>query len=103
MEESSSTPPQPSQPRPPLNRILPAICSTTRWAILRELLKEPLPVCELARRLRYSDSAMSKQVCVLHDAGILRRGYAGLYSIQPCYLVPGQPAIDLGHVLLRLK
>ena len=94
---------QTSLPRPPLERILPALSSTTRWVILRELLKEPLPVCELARRLGYTDSAMSKQITVLYEADIVRRGYGGLYAIQPDFRVPGESAIDLGHVLLRLK
>jgi DNA-binding transcriptional ArsR family regulator len=89
-------------PRPPLERILPAIASATRWRILRELLKEPLPVYELARRLGYTESAMSKQMTVLYDAGLIRRGYGGLYSIMPQYLVPGGKALDLGHALLRL-
>jgi DNA-binding transcriptional ArsR family regulator len=92
-----------SLPRPPLEDLLPAIGSTTRWSILRELIKEPLPVCELALRFRYTDSAMSKQLGVLFEAGIVRRGYGGLYSIQPQYLVPGEAAIDFGHALLRLK
>lgn len=87
--------------RPPIGRILPGISSETRLNILRLLLVESLPVCELARRFSYTESAMSKQMAVLFQSGIVSRRY-GLYMIAPQYLVPGEKAIDLGHMLLRL-
>lgn len=46
---------------------------------------------------------MSKQISVLYEAGIVRQGHGGLYSIQPHFRVPGEAAIDLGHALLRLS
>ncbi len=86
-----------------LKTLLTAISDLTRWRVLAELLKgEPLPIYELARRLKVNRNTLSKHVAVLRNCGILWIGYGSLYRIAPAYLVPGQRALDFGAVVLRL-
>jgi DNA-binding IclR family transcriptional regulator len=62
----------------------------------------PLPITEIARRLRATSTSISKHCSVLLDSGIVHRGYGGLYAIDPRFLVPGERSIDLGFVVIRL-
>lgn len=88
---------------PPLDRLLTVISDRTRWRILDEILKgEPLPVYELARRLGVPPANISKHVAVLARAGVVVAGFGRCYRIPSAYLVPGQRALDLGAVVLRL-
>ena len=77
--------------------------SLPRWRILAELAKgEPLPTKELSKRIRVSPNATSKHLNQMLKAGLLDRGYADLYRIPQRFVVPGQPAIDYGAMVLRL-
>ena len=90
-------------PRLPIVKVMAIVSSIPRWLILRELsMGEPLPVTEIARRLRSTRTAISKHCSVLLDSGIVYRSYGGLYNIDPRFLVPGERSIDLGFVLIRL-
>jgi len=76
----------------------------TRWRMLAELAKgQPLPVVEMARRLHLPATNISKHAAVLRDCGVIQRGFGSDYRIAEKYLVPGERAIDLGVVLLRLE
>ncbi len=87
----------------PSQSLLTAISNVTRWQILDELLKgEPLPIYELARRLKINRSTLSKHVAVLSLQGILVSGYGAVYRVAPRFLVEGERALDLGPVVLRL-
>ncbi len=97
MPDASSQPPIPAQP------LLTAISDPTRWRIMQALLdSEPLPASEIARRLGIPATNISKHCAYLCRAGILVRGFGDLYKIKPDLLVPGEPSIDLGQILLRL-
>lgn len=99
--DESSTPAKPSVTPLPLPKVLSAISSISRWYILRELMKgQPLPVCEIAARLRVSETSISKHVAVLLASGIVQRPY-GLYAIEPRFLVPGERSLDFGSILIR--
>ena len=96
-------PDAPPTPAIPLDDILTAISDLTRWRILDELLKgEPLPVKELSRRLGAPATNISKHCLLLYRSGIVQRGFGNLYKIHPSHLLPGQRALDLGAVVLRL-
>ena len=101
MDESSNPPAKPSVARLPLPKALSVISSISRWHILRELLKgEPLPVCEIAARLRATETSISKHFAVLLAAGVVRRHY-GLYAIESRFIVPGERSLDFGCILIR--
>lgn len=86
-----------------LPKVLAAISSLSRWEILRELIKDqPLPVCEIAIRLRASETSISKHVAVLLSSGVVCRHY-GLYMIEPRFLVPGESSLDFGCILIRFN
>jgi DNA-binding transcriptional ArsR family regulator len=86
-----------------LKNILPAVGSLTRWRMLAELAKgEPLPASELARRGRLSLNAASKHLVLLHNAGLVDRGYGRLYRIPQQFFVAGELAVDFGAFVLRL-
>ncbi len=92
-------------PRPgpdfPIARILPGLGSMTRWTVLKELAKSgPLPVAELARRLRMSDSAMSKQMAVLRRSGLAVNRF-GSYTFPEGVLSPDGKTADYGCLVLR--
>jgi len=90
-------------PRIPIDKAMGIVSSIPRWLILRELsMGEPLPITEIASRLRATPSGISKHCSILLDSGIVHRGYGGLYAIDPRFLVPGERSIDLGFVLIRL-
>lgn len=99
-----STPATPApMPTLPLANILTAISDLTRWRILDELLKgEPLPVKELARRLGVPATNISKHCTALCQFGIVLRGFGNLFKIPDHFQMPGQRALDLGAVVLRL-
>jgi DNA-binding IclR family transcriptional regulator len=95
--------PPDTMPVIPLEDILTAVSDMTRWRILDELLKgEPLPAQELSTRLGVPATNISKHCLTLLRFGIVQRGYGNLYKITPAHLIPGQRAIDLGAVVLRL-
>ena len=95
--------PSSDHPALKLESIVPALGSLTRWRILAELAKgEPLPAAVIARRLRVSPNAASKHLVLLHNAGLLDRGYGNLYRIPKEYFVPGQSSVDFGAFVLRL-
>lgn len=79
-----------------------ALADTSRWRILSELSKEPLPATELAKRLGISVSSSSKHCAALRSVGIVQRGYGNLYRIKDRYLAPGTALLDLGCVQIRL-
>ncbi len=92
-----------ARPTIPLANLLTAVSDLTRWRILDELLKgEPLPVQELARRLGASSANISKHCITLCNFGIVQRGFGNLLKIPDYFLVPGERALDLGAVVLRL-
>ena len=62
----------------------------------------PLPTIEVARRVRMTPGATSKHLILMHEAGLLDRGFGQLYSIPPRLLVPGENAIDFGAFVVRL-
>ena len=79
-----------------------AVSDKTRWRILDELLKgEALLANEIGKRLKVPASNISKHCVVLRRSGILKRDY-GLYKINPGHLIPGERALDLGTVFIRL-
>jgi hypothetical protein len=41
-------------------------------------------------------------ISILFESGVVRRGYGGLYSIEPSFLVPGERVLDFGPMLIRL-
>ena len=63
----------------------------------------PLPIAEIARRLRATPTGIFKHCSVLLDSGIVHRGYGGLYAIDPRFLMPNERTLDLGFVLIRLE
>ena len=64
----------------------------TRWRIFDELIKgDALPAANISKHL-----ATSLRL------GVIERGYGTHYKIPARFLVPGQRALDLGAVLLRL-
>ena len=79
-----------------------ALADPTRRRILDELFKgEALPAIEIGNRLKVPATNISKHCVVLHRCGILKRDY-GLYKINPAHLIPGERALDLGAVVIRL-
>lgn len=106
MAESSPESPSPAaknhQPRLPIAKQLSAISSVSRWLILNELMKEPMPVCAIASALRVSETSISKHMAVLLSVGIIHRHY-GLYRIDSRFLVPGERSLDFGTVLIRFN
>ena len=100
--EDPSSAPKHLKPRLPISKQLSAISSLSRWLILNELMKEPLPVCAIASALRVSETSISKHMAVLLAAGIVHRHY-GLYRIDARFLVPGERALDFGSVLIRFN
>ncbi|GAA5481371.1 ArsR/SmtB family transcription factor [Haloferula sargassicola] len=85
-----------------LDHVLLAVSNQRRWQIFIELAKgEPLPVSELARRLGIGQSAMSKQIGVLRDCGVVVSRY-GNYALRPGLLSADGKTLDFGWVVLRL-
>ena len=91
-------------PMPAPQAVITALSNPIRWDILRELVRgEPLPVIELARRLGWVPANLAKHARILHQAGLVERGYGQLYRIPARFLVPDEPhTLDLGVALLRL-
>ena len=86
----------------PVARILSGISSLVRWQIIKELAKgEALPSAELARRLRMSDSAMSKQMAVMKRCGLVATRY-GHYHLPAGVVSDDGKTADYGCVVLRL-
>jgi predicted transcriptional regulator len=102
--ESSPKPSPPAvknlKPRLPVASQLSAISSLSRWLILNELMKEPLPVFAIAAALRVSETSISKHMAVLLSVGIVHRHY-GLYRIDSRFRVQGERSLDFGSVLIR--
>ncbi|MEP6811180.1 MAG: metalloregulator ArsR/SmtB family transcription factor [Chthoniobacterales bacterium] len=87
-----------------LDRVLSAIASPMRWAILRELASgRPYAVVELAELLGQSQTSISKHMTFLREAGITEVGRNRLYSIPSAFLPDKEHRIlDLGWCVLRL-
>lgn len=74
-----------------------------RWRILRELAKEsPLPVGELARRVRIKPGLVSKHLLYLRNRKMVRRVYGRLYELSPGFR-PVDGVLDLGHCVIRVE
>jgi DNA-binding transcriptional ArsR family regulator len=79
-----------------------AVGSVRRWRVFKELAKgEPLPVSEIARRAGFSPNAASKILLRLRKSGLLECPY-GLYRLPDALIVPGEPVLDFGWIVLRL-
>jgi DNA-binding transcriptional ArsR family regulator len=95
-------------PAPKPNRVsefdalLTAIADKTRWKILRELVTEPLPASELAKRVGTSAPNVSKHMRQLLRAGVVLRGYGNLYRIPAEFLRADERVLDFGPVTLRI-
>ena len=63
--------------------------------------EKPCPPSSLATASKSPPRTSSKHCVVLHRCGILKRDY-GLYKINPAHLIPGERALDLGAVVIRL-
>ena len=66
-------------------RMFKAFAEPTRLAIVQELKSGELPVSDIVDRLTTSQANISKQLGVLHDAGLLSRRKQGnqvLYGIE---------------------
>ncbi len=66
-------------------KILSALADSTRLEILQYLSEGERCVCEIIPAFQRSQSAISKHLNILHDAGILERRFEGkrtLYSIK---------------------
>lgn len=86
-----------------LEKVLSCVSSIHRWRLLVELAKgEPLPASVLASRVRLSAQAASKHLVLMHDTGLLERGYGKLYRISQRFLRPGEPVLDFGALVLHL-
>lgn len=99
----SSTKPAKAATNLKLSKVTSAIGSLTRWRMLAELGKEDgLPAAVIARRVRITANAASKHLLLLHEAGLLDRGYQGLYYLPKAFRVPGENALDVGPFVIRL-
>lgn len=58
-------------------RMLKALADQTRWAIVRELLKETLTVGEITERVAASQYNVSKHIRILREAGIIVTSKSG--------------------------
>lgn len=86
-----------------LRKILVAVGTPDRWRVLQELVKdEALAVKTIAERTGLPESNVSKLLVSLRASGIAERTPARAYRINKRYLVPGESALDLGVMLLRL-
>jgi len=101
--DTGTVQPAAATPRLPLDAVVAAIASATRWSILRELSAgEQLAVIEIAERVGISPNLTSRHMAVLRKAGLAVVGRNRLYRIPQQYLpAPGQRLVDLGHCLLR--
>jgi DNA-binding transcriptional ArsR family regulator len=87
----------------PLNLVLTAVSDGTRWRILDELLKEDaLTSAEIGRRIGIPMSNASKHMLQLKRCGLVTRGYGNVYRIPEAFRIPGERALDLGAVVMRL-
>ncbi len=88
-----------------LDRVLSAIASPIRWAILRELASgRPYAVVELAELLGQSQTSISKHMTFLRESGIAEVGRNRLYSIPDAFLADKEHRVlDFGWCLLRLN
>lgn len=94
-----------SKPTLALEAVLSAIGSTNRWAILRMLASgNQLAVVEMAEELGLTSTAVSKQMAVLLNAGIVSVGRNRLYSMSPRFIVStDERVVDFGWCVLRLN
>jgi len=61
-----------SRAAPALDRAFFALADSTRRAVIRQLLREPLRAGELARRVEMSPPALTRHLRVLREAGLIR-------------------------------
>ncbi len=87
-----------------LETILSGISHVTRWQMLNLIhqMGEPLSISDFADHLKIQKANATKHLAVLCKSGVVRKGRGKLYGIPPYFLVPGQRALDLGAVVLRL-
>ena len=104
--ENPPTPPSATVAIPylALESIIAGISHITRWQMLNLIhqMGEPLGISDFAEHLKIQKANATKHLAVLCKSGVLRKGRGKLYSIPPYFLIPGQRALDLGAVVLRL-
>ena len=79
-------------------KILSALADSTRLEILQYLSEGERCVCEIIPAFQRSQSAISKHLNILHDAGILDRRFEGkrtLYSIKDPQMFEIIKAVDV--------
>lgn len=79
-------------------KILSALADSTRLEILQYLLEGERCVCEINPAFQRSQSAISKHLNILHEAGILDRRFEGkrtLYSIKDPQVFEIIKAVDV--------
>ncbi len=79
-------------------KILSALADSTRLEILQYLSEGERCVCEIIPAFRRSQSAISKHLNILHEAGILDRRFEGkrtLYSIRDPQIFEVIKAVDV--------
>lgn len=89
----------------PLRKACRALQQPARVAILRELAKgDALPVIELARRVGRSQDAITANMAMLKELGLVVKTYGRLYLLAPPWRpAPGAELLDLGSLLIRLE
>jgi DNA-binding transcriptional ArsR family regulator len=86
-----------------LEDVLKCVGSIHRWRMLVVLAKgEPLPASVIASRVKLSPQAASKHLVLMHDAGLIERGYGKLYRLSPRFLSEGGTVIHFGALDLHL-
>jgi DNA-binding transcriptional ArsR family regulator len=87
--------------------MLKALADETRWSIVRECLKKPRTVGELAERLQITQYNISKHIRILREAKILTTERHGKFvqcvvenSFRKC-LAAGGTELDLGCCRFR--
>ena len=86
-----------------LDRLLTAVANSIRWRILNELYDgDSLPVKEIARRVGVPRVNTSKHLAELRRAGLIEHPYETSYRLVSHFAVPGQRALDLGPIVIRL-
>ncbi len=87
---------RPAIPPRELLRVLRALADDTRLRALRFIAEQPRSTQELALLVQVSESALSKHMRIMSEAGILtarRQGYYVLYEIAPDRLDAVSPSI----------
>ena len=80
--------------KPGMDRVLGAIADPTRRAILARLAEADARVTELASAFPISLNSVSKHVCKLEDAGLVRREVRGRDHVLSLNAAPLSEAAD---------